>query len=684
MLGLMAVTLVALLNGADVALGTFTPSTTVALSSSSTSASSDVTLTYSLPDGDLAASLLVHFTPGSSTVRPGPGHPSFIGGTHPALGDVIGTGTYTIDFGILNGACSLSFAVPVTLLNATVNNAGGNLVSGVPLATSGSLGTLESMYTDDGNAPGAAPPPGAVAPVNGLPADVERYPAYLNTLLTPDGGSAIQPLARYVANKVIASNVYSLNVVVLSPGALSAYSASNPLADMADSALGYPMLVFLHREDPTQDPTPSAITDSCSDDTRVTTLFGTSRINPCNGVTSPPCNTPSGINDPTVGGSSGLVRYTNPSSMGTYLWMNFHQSQRDADGDGYENALDTCPLTVNTESPHMTNGADADMIDPVCDPTPAADTGSGNHDGDVAANGAALLNAFDNCPLVANGTQTDTERGTVYTTAARRGGPRSDDIGDACEANDTVANGAFETRVSVVARCIGGTDADGDGWCSAGGAQPLDPSDASAAMTPEAYSIFHPFPIAHSGSGAAPPQRQPVQVCNDGIDNDGDTYIDLWDNGLRGGAADTTNCNPVGVGTTDTDGDGYSDETEIHIGTDALGRCAVGGIAADPPSTDWGSDLVHAGIPNSTDRINITDLTDFLAPIRQLGKSPGDVGFDVRYDFVPGFQYPFGTWIAINDLTAMLWGTSGYPPMFSPLRAFGTAAVCSAHPVYGD
>jgi hypothetical protein len=679
--GLMAVTLVTLLNGADVALGTFTPSTTVALSSSATSASADTTLTYSLPEGDMASSLLVHFTPGSSTVRPGPGHPSFIGGTHPALGDVVGTGTYTIDFGLTNGACLSSLGITFTLLNATVNNAVGNLVSGVPLATAGSTGTLESMWTDDGNAPGASPPPGAVAAVNGLPADVERYPAYLNTVLTPDGGSAIQPLARYVANQLIAGNVYTLNLVVLSAGALSAYAASNPLADMADSALGYPMLVFLHREDPTQDPTPSAITDSCSDDTRATTLYGPSRFNSCNGITTPPCNTAAGINSPTPGVSTGLNRYINPSSAGTYLWRNFHQSQRDADGDGYENSLDTCPLAVNTQNPHTTNGADGDMIDPACDPTPVADTGSGNHDADIAANGNQWLNALDNCPLVVNGTQTDTERGTVYTTAARRGGPRSDDIGDACEANDTVANGAFETTVSVVARCIGGTDADSDGWCSAaGGGLPADPNDASAAITPEAYSIFHPFPIAHSGSGAAPPQRQPVQVCNDGIDNDGDTFVDDLDHGAQSAPANTTNCRPTGLAATDTDGDGYSDEAEIHIGTDALGRCNVGLVPAT--SNDWPSDLVS--VPSSyVDRIILNDLTAFLAPIRRLDSRPGDPEYSSRYDLVPGPS--FGSdWIHITDVTALFAGTTGYPPMFGGLTRAFNGPACTAHPVYGD
>jgi hypothetical protein len=681
LIGLIAVSVALLLGRGDVlAVGTFSAATTVTLSSGSTSMAADTTSTFTLLEGDLAQSLVVNFTPSAAMVKPGPGHGSFNGATDPALGDVIGSGSITVDYGLTNSACSSFISLSFPLLNATVDNSGGNLVSPVSISAAGTAGTLETMWTDDGNAPGASPPPGAVAPVNGLPADIERYPSYLNTLLTPDGGSPVQPLARYTSNQLVAGRVNVLHIVVFSPGALSAYSASNPLADMADSALGYAAIAFLHRADPTQSPLPDAVTDTCSDDTRATLLYGTSRINSCNGVTTPPCNTPGGINAP-ASGANNKTRYTNPSSAGTYLWMNFHQSQRDADGDGYENALDTCPLAANTDaSPHTSSGPDGDMIDSVCDPTPGVDTGIGNHDGDIAINGASWQNALDNCPLVSNSTQDDTERGTIYTTAAPRGGPRTDDIGDACETNDTVANGAFETTISLVARCIGGTDADVDGWCASGGGQPSDPNDGNPSQTPEAYSIFHPFPIAHSGSGAAPPQRQPVQVCNDELDNDGDTYIDLADNGLRGGAADTTNCNPVGLNLTDTDGDGFPDEAEIHIGTDALGRCNVGSIPA--ASNDWPSDLTSNPTPDSIDEISITDVTSFLAPIRRVGTSGGDPNFSARYDLVPGFQFPFDTWIAINDVTALLYGTTGYPTMFG-VRAFG-GPDCTAHPVFGD
>ena len=136
--------------------------------------------------------------------------------------------------------------------------------------------------------------------------------------------------------------------------------------------------------------------------------------------------------------------------------------------------------------------------------------------------------------------------------------------------------------------------------------------------------------------------------------------------------------------TNDLDGDGYSNEAEILIGTDALGRCEVGNVPAQ--STDWPSDLTSGGIPNSTDHITITDLTSFTAPAatRHLDTSPGDANFSPRWDLVPGPGL-FAKWININDITALIAGPSGFPPMFQGLKAFGNSSLgCSAHPVYGD
>jgi len=92
--------------------------------------------------------------------------------------------------------------------------------------------------------------------------------------------------------------------------------------------------------------------------------------------------------------------------------------------------------------------------------------------------------------------------------AARRGGPRTDSIGDACDSeaggSDTVANGQFFTTLTMSARCIGGTDVDGDGYCSTGAANIIDPSDANSALVPESYHLVQVMALAHSGSALPP------------------------------------------------------------------------------------------------------------------------------------------------------------------------------------
>jgi hypothetical protein len=138
------------------------------------------------------------------------------------------------------------------------------------------------------------------------------------------------------------------------------------------------------------------------------------------------------------------------------------------------------------------------------------------------------------------------------------------------------------------------------------------------------------------------------------------------------------------VAATDADGDGVGDEAERHLGTNPLGRCGTGSEAPNQ-SRNWPLDIVSAGVPNSTDRINILDLTSFLAPTRRLDQSPGDSGFNVRWDLVPGNSIGSNSkWIVIGDLTALFAGTPGFPPMNGGAKVFGTSFVCSAHPTFGQ
>jgi hypothetical protein len=121
----------------------------------------------------------------------------------------------------------------------------------------------------------------------------------------------------------------------------------------------------------------------------------------------------------------------------------------------------------------------------------------------------------------------------------------------------------------------------------------------------------------------------------------------------------------------DDDGDGYSDYAEGFITTTPLDGCGAG-VGPDP-STAWPADFASGGIPDSTDRVTITDLVSFLAPIRRFGTSPLDWEYyDPRWDLVPG-PYPFGEWINILDLTNLIIVS---PPMLGGVRAFN-GPVCS-------
>jgi len=113
---------------------------------------------------------------------------------------------------------------------------------------------------------------------------------------------------------------------------------------------------------------------------------------------------------------AGLPLYTNPAA-GRYQFILTAFGERDADGDGIENALDTCPFDKNVGNPRIKGDGDADQdgLDAACDPNDF----QYNPDQD----GDGVLNREDNCPLVPNPDQKDSD---------------GDGIGDAC---DTFGNG---------------------------------------------------------------------------------------------------------------------------------------------------------------------------------------------------------------------------------------------------
>jgi hypothetical protein len=96
--------------------------------------------------------------------------------------------------------------------------------------------------------------------------------------------------------------------------------------------------------------------------------------------------------------------------------------------------------------------------------------------------------------------------------------------------------------------------------------------------------------------------------CTNGVDDDGDGVIN-------------DGCPAIGL---------YS-EGEFRIGTSSLGTCRnYQGLP--PPNPRWPSDFVFGGVPHSSNRVTLTDLTSFLGPVRRLHSSPGQAEF----------QFPMG------------------------------------------
>jgi hypothetical protein len=110
----------------------------------------------------------------------------------------------------------------------------------------------------------------------------------------------------------------------------------------------------------------------------------------------------------------------------------------------------------------------------------------------------------------------------------------------------------------------------------------------------------------------------------------------------------------------DFDQDGYTDENEaLFIGTNPGYPCGIGG---------WPSNLNDGG--GSANRLDILDVTSFVAPVRHFDRSPDDPGFSARWDIKPG-PTGFPKYINITDVTTLVAGPTGNPPMLNGARAFG-------------
>jgi len=180
---------------------------------------------------------------------------------------------------------------------------------------------------------------------------------------------------------------------------------------------------------------------------------------------------------------------------------------------------------------------------------------------------------------------------------------------------------------------IGG-DADGDGYTNV--AEAGEPVCAGSTNDDSADDA-----LVNDGCSAV---GAPEANCANAVDDDADTIVN--------------------DGCTQS---GSFSEGSFNIGTAAVGRCSEGAEAG--PSPSWPSDLISGSIPNSTDKVTIGDLSSFVAPTRRLGTKPGDANFNKRWDLTPAAALG-GQWINVFDLSALIAGSTGNPPMFGGARAF--------------
>ncbi len=183
----------------------------------------------------------------------------------------------------------------------------------------------------------------------------------------------------------------------------------------------------------------------------------------------------------------------------------------------------------------------------------------------------------------------------------------------------------------------------------------------------------------------------------DDADDDNDGYTDVNEAGapLCAGAANDDSFDDIYVNdgcpqvgplpelpgpdcqdTIDEDADGaLNDGCQVEGGYSEA-QFKIGTMQWDPCGQNaWPADLVSTGI--STNKVDIVDLGSFVAPFRRIGTAPNQLGFNSRWDVVPG-QPLAGAWINLVDLGAFVSGAPGFPPMLGGARAFN--ATCPFGP----
>lgn len=461
-IGISAVLFLALNQLSNTDATTYTLSSELTLSDSREFENPDFTTTLVLPIGDSnfagSGAAAVTFASGGWCVADHDSDCDTVDGDNLPTGSAVPVGTIvgeslnTVKLalqsvsGSFNGTCNQNFPVPFTFLEGIPDDRDGTI------STSGTTDIFFPLSEDSDN--------------DGIANHVELWPSYLSTLLDPDddvGDNPVFPIARYTADTVVSNTTVILQLLVFSPGALTAFPGQ-PWQSFS-IALGYPTLTVL--QDPQQSNN-SDIADFCTPLVNATTILGTTLAN-SEAAGADKCNE-CAVFANVVGGATLHKNASATSGLGesgTHLARTISQSERDTDSDGFENTFDSCRDVANADGdPRTNNGTDDDGLDSACDPNSNATTGKNlDQDGDGWAN------RLDNCPLDSNASQDDSD--IAQGNPVADGGPPEDGIGVACDSggtfslSPTVPDGHYHqvTVKSFACNSAAGIDDDGDGWC---------------------------------------------------------------------------------------------------------------------------------------------------------------------------------------------------------------------------
>ena len=386
-----AIAVIVALSASDTAHATFRPNLEITVTDAAPGASSDLSFEFGLSEGDVIFAGVVVFVPGAWGI---------VDGNDVPVGAEVGVIRAEPTLGLIGSACNQVLPVEFKMRNASLDK-----TDTVTFEDTDGSSTADFAEDRDGN---------------GIIDGIDHWPEPISRIL---GETDADPLRRLAGMAIVASTPILLQLLVFEPGTFLNENIPN------DPALGYPTITLLQNTgDPDIDPEPSAITDFCSPLGTTSTFFGVSQDN---------------LETAAVD-ESGFTLFENPQD-GAYAFTVVSSGLRDADGDGFENLLDTCPFQINIGNPRVANDGDLDSdgLDAVCDPNDNPSSGGTNSDQD----GDGYLNRQDNCPLTVNGQDTTNQADEDL-----------DQIGDICDPhpNDADTEGASPVSEVSVKVTIGG------------------------------------------------------------------------------------------------------------------------------------------------------------------------------------------------------------------------------------